>query len=187
MSPQGFARRFIAGESVEEAVEAVHPIAERGLLLTLDYLGESVTTSEEADAATRDYIRILKTIVRSGIERNVSAQTDAAWPRRRSRHRGGQPAPYSRRPPPSMGSSCASTWRTRLIPTSRCRFSKRCGAGAPQHRRGAAIDAEANARRSARVSPSWARACGWSRAPTWSPKPSPIQKKTRSTRHMSDS
>jgi proline dehydrogenase len=68
----GFARRFIAGESVEEAVDAVKGVAAQGLLLTLDYLGESVRTSEEADAATRDYLRILDVIVASGIERNVS-------------------------------------------------------------------------------------------------------------------
>jgi proline dehydrogenase len=68
----GFARRFIAGESVEEAVAAVKGVQAQGLLLTLDYLGESVATAEEADAATRDYLRILDTIVASGIERNVS-------------------------------------------------------------------------------------------------------------------
>jgi proline dehydrogenase len=72
MAPDGFARRFIAGESIDEAVVAVRPIAARGLLLTMDYLGESVATSEEADAATRDYRQILDTIVQSGIERNVS-------------------------------------------------------------------------------------------------------------------
>ena len=73
MAPgSGFARRFIAGESVEEAVDAVKGVAAQGLLLTMDYLGESVRTSEEADAATRDYLRILNTIVASGIERNVS-------------------------------------------------------------------------------------------------------------------
>jgi proline dehydrogenase len=70
----GFARRFIAGESVEEAVVAVRELATRGLLLTLDYLGESVATSVEADAATRDYVRILDTIVQSGVERNVSVK-----------------------------------------------------------------------------------------------------------------
>ena len=68
----GFARRFIAGESIEEAVVAVKGVAAQGLLLTMDYLGESVRTAEEADAATRDYLRILNTIVASGIERNVS-------------------------------------------------------------------------------------------------------------------
>lgn len=68
----GFARRFIAGESIEDAVDAVRGVAAQGLLLTLDYLGESVATMHEADAATRDYLRILDTIVASGIERNIS-------------------------------------------------------------------------------------------------------------------
>jgi proline dehydrogenase len=72
MASRGFARRFIAGESVEEAVAAVAPLRDRGLLLTLDYLGESVVSAEEADAATREYIRILGAIVQSGVERNVS-------------------------------------------------------------------------------------------------------------------
>ena len=72
MAPGGFARRFIAGESVEEAVAAVDGLAARGLLLTLNYLGESVATGDAADAATRDYLRILDTIVASKIERNVS-------------------------------------------------------------------------------------------------------------------
>jgi proline dehydrogenase len=72
MAPRGFAWRFIAGESVEEAVTAVRNLTARGMLLTLDYLGESVGTAAEADAATRDYLRILGVIVASGIERNVS-------------------------------------------------------------------------------------------------------------------
>ena len=73
MAPNGgFARRFIAGESVEEAVAAVRPLTERGMLLTLDYLGESVSSAAAADAATRDYLKILSIIVSSGVERNVS-------------------------------------------------------------------------------------------------------------------
>ncbi|MGE3274240.1 MAG: proline dehydrogenase family protein [Vicinamibacterales bacterium] len=72
MAPGGFARRFIAGETVEEAVEAVRPLAGQGLHLTLDYLGESVATAEEAGAATQEYLRVLDTIVAAGIERNIS-------------------------------------------------------------------------------------------------------------------
>jgi proline dehydrogenase len=72
MAPNGFARRFIAGESIEEAIAAVRSIADRGLLLTLDLLGESVKTMAEADAATRETLRVLNAIVASGIERNVS-------------------------------------------------------------------------------------------------------------------
>ena len=71
-SPGGFARRFIAGETIEEAIDAARSIQAQGLLLTLDYLGESVRTLEEADAATREYARLLQVILVSGIERNIS-------------------------------------------------------------------------------------------------------------------
>jgi proline dehydrogenase len=67
-----FARRFIAGETVEEAIAAARTLQARGLLLTLDYLGESVSTLDEANAATREYVRLIDVIVASGIERNVS-------------------------------------------------------------------------------------------------------------------
>ena len=67
-----FARRFIAGETIDEAVVVARTLQSRGLLLTLDYLGESVRTLEEATAATREYVRLLDVIVASGIERNVS-------------------------------------------------------------------------------------------------------------------
>ena len=67
-----FARRFIAGETVEEAIRAARTLQSRGLLLTLDYLGESVRTMAEADAATREYVRLIDVIVASGIERNLS-------------------------------------------------------------------------------------------------------------------
>ena len=71
-SPGGFARRFIAGETIEEAIDAARSIQAQGLLLTLDSLGESVRTLEEADAATREYVRLLEVILVSGIERNIS-------------------------------------------------------------------------------------------------------------------
>jgi proline dehydrogenase len=71
-SPDSFARRFIAGETIEEAIAAARALQQRGLMLTLDYLGESVRTREEADAATGEYLRLIDVIVASGIERNVS-------------------------------------------------------------------------------------------------------------------
>ena len=71
-SGDGFARRFIAGETVEEAIETARSVQAQGLHLTLDYLGESVRTLAEADAATREYVRLLEVIVASGIERNIS-------------------------------------------------------------------------------------------------------------------
>ena len=71
-SRDSFARRFIAGESIDEAVEVSRGVQSQGLHLTLDYLGESVRTVEEADAATREYVRLLEVILASGIERNIS-------------------------------------------------------------------------------------------------------------------
>ena len=71
-SPGSFARRFIAGETVEEAIETSRRVQSEGLHITLDYLGESVRTTEEADAATRAYVRLLDVIVAAGIERNIS-------------------------------------------------------------------------------------------------------------------
>ncbi len=71
-SRQSFARRFIAGETEEEAIHAAREIHARGMLLALDYLGESVRTVEEAVAATREYVRLIDVLVASGVERNIS-------------------------------------------------------------------------------------------------------------------
>ena len=71
-SPRSFARRFIAGERIEEAIAAARQLQSQGLLLTLDYLGESVASADEAAAATREYARHIDLIIASGIERNLS-------------------------------------------------------------------------------------------------------------------
>ena len=69
---ESFARRFIAGETIDEAIAAARVLQSRGMLLTLDYLGESVRTADAAVAATREYVRLIEVIVASGIERNIS-------------------------------------------------------------------------------------------------------------------
>jgi proline dehydrogenase len=70
--PTSFARRFIAGETVAEAIEAARALEARGMAHTLDLLGESVTSLEGADAATRAYVATIDAIVAAGIERNIS-------------------------------------------------------------------------------------------------------------------
>ena len=68
----GFARRFIAGETVDEAIEAARAIQAGGLKITLDFLGESVASVAAADAATRAYLAMVERIAGSGVERNIS-------------------------------------------------------------------------------------------------------------------
>jgi proline dehydrogenase len=68
----GFARRFIAGETVDEAIDAARAIEAAGMTLTLDHLGESVATIAEADAATRTYLGLIERIVGAGISHNLS-------------------------------------------------------------------------------------------------------------------
>lgn len=70
--PGSFARRFIAGETIEEAIAAAHRIEASGLTQTLDMLGESVATMAEADTATRAYLTLIDQIVAAGIGRNIS-------------------------------------------------------------------------------------------------------------------
>ena len=70
--PRAFARRFIAGETIDDAIAAVRHIQSQGLLCTLDYLGESVTSLREADTATREYLQLIEAIDRADIERNLS-------------------------------------------------------------------------------------------------------------------
>jgi proline dehydrogenase len=70
--PHSFARRFIAGETVEEAIAAARAIEAAGLMQTLDMLVEGVSTMAEADVATRRYLTLMDQIVASGIGRNLS-------------------------------------------------------------------------------------------------------------------
>jgi len=70
--PSSFARRFIAGETVAEAIEAARTVESRGLTVTMDLLGESVTSLATADAATRDYIGVIEAMIASGVGRNIS-------------------------------------------------------------------------------------------------------------------
>ena len=71
-TPTSFASRFIAGETIEAAIEASSRLQSQGLLVTLDHLGERVRTLEESTAAAVGYVRLLEAMVAAGIDRNIS-------------------------------------------------------------------------------------------------------------------
>lgn len=66
------ARRFVAGETVAEAISAVKELNRKNFSASLDYLGENISTAEEAKAAADEYETILEEIQKSSANSNVS-------------------------------------------------------------------------------------------------------------------
>jgi proline dehydrogenase len=72
--PTSFARRFVAGHSIEEAIACARRIEAAGMTVTLDHLGERVTSRDLATAATRAYTEIVRAATDAGISRNLSVK-----------------------------------------------------------------------------------------------------------------
>jgi proline dehydrogenase len=74
---KGFARRFVAGETLEDALAAVRALNARGISVSLDELGESVTNEREARATRDSYLRIMDRIHEAQLDSNVSVKLTA--------------------------------------------------------------------------------------------------------------
>ncbi len=72
-----FARRYVAGESLDDAVRTVRELAAEGAMATIDVLGESVTRREQTEETRDEYLRVLDTIVANGLPANVSVKPTA--------------------------------------------------------------------------------------------------------------
>ena len=70
--PDSFARRFVAGERLEDALAVAQALERDGLLVSLDYLGERVSTRDAATAATKTYQQLVGAVTAAGISRNLS-------------------------------------------------------------------------------------------------------------------
>ena len=71
------ARRFVAGDTIETALEAVRELNAQGLSATLDFLGEDVTDLAEATRTRDTYFDMLAAIEASGAKTNVSVKLTA--------------------------------------------------------------------------------------------------------------
>jgi proline dehydrogenase len=74
---KSFARRFVAGETLDDALAAVRALNAKGITASLDELGESVTNEREARATRDQYIGILDSIAAAGLDANVSVKLTA--------------------------------------------------------------------------------------------------------------
>lgn len=67
-----FAARFVAGSGLDQALAVSRSLNAEGVTVTLDHLGESISSLEEAAAARDVYLRTLSAIHDSGVQGNVS-------------------------------------------------------------------------------------------------------------------
>ena len=65
-------RRFVAGETLDEALPAIRRLRDQGMGTTVDVLGESVTAEADARAACARYLAVLDALPANGLDRNVS-------------------------------------------------------------------------------------------------------------------
>lgn len=66
------ASRFVAGETLDAALDVVKDLNRRGILVTLDYLGEGVFEEAVAREMCQAYLDLLDGIARTGVNSNVS-------------------------------------------------------------------------------------------------------------------
>ena len=68
------ARRFVAGETLEEATAAARRCNDAGLMASLDYLGENVASISDAQRSRDSYLEIFEAIAREKLQANVSCK-----------------------------------------------------------------------------------------------------------------
>jgi proline dehydrogenase len=72
-----FADRYMAGETLEQAVAAVRRLNDRGVMATVDVLGEFIRAADEAEATATAYEHVLDAIAAERLDANVSVKLSA--------------------------------------------------------------------------------------------------------------
>jgi len=67
-----FSKKYIAGKTLQSAVDTVKELNSKGILATLDVLGESVRTKQEAIEAKNKALEVLETIIKNKLNANLS-------------------------------------------------------------------------------------------------------------------
>src|SRR5918998_3248743 len=67
-------RRYIAGDTLDEAVETVRSLNERGCVATIDLLGESTESKADAAAKLRDYKRVVDVLEEHDLGSGISVK-----------------------------------------------------------------------------------------------------------------
>ena len=68
------AQRFVPGETLEQAIAAARACNDAGMFASLDYLGENVATTADAQRARDSYLEIFERIAKERLHANVSCK-----------------------------------------------------------------------------------------------------------------
>jgi proline dehydrogenase len=71
------ASRYVAGETLDDAIRAVRHLNSEGCMATLDVLGEDVTNLSETDETVSDYLEALEAILAQRLDSNISVKLTA--------------------------------------------------------------------------------------------------------------
>ena len=66
------ASRFVAGETIEQAAAIIKELNQKGLAVTIDYLGEFVKTEREANEMVNQSLEAIRRIGREGLDSQLS-------------------------------------------------------------------------------------------------------------------
>jgi proline dehydrogenase len=66
--------RFVAGEELDEAIAAARVCNDQGMLVSLDYLGENIATTADAQRARDAYLEVFNRIAAEKLDANVSCK-----------------------------------------------------------------------------------------------------------------
>jgi proline dehydrogenase len=72
-----FASRYVAGETLAQALAVVRRLNAEGCMATLDVLGEDITDLAETESTVTEYREALDAIAREGLDSNVSVKLTA--------------------------------------------------------------------------------------------------------------
>jgi proline dehydrogenase len=67
-------QRFVAGEDIATAVEAIKQLNSKHITATFDHLGESISSEAETLAEVREYEKLIDSIVSNSLDSNVSVK-----------------------------------------------------------------------------------------------------------------
>ncbi len=69
-----FSRRYIAGESLEDALKASKKLNDQGMMVTLDVLGEFIRDLGEAEKNKEEYLEVIERLTEEKIDGNFSVK-----------------------------------------------------------------------------------------------------------------